>query len=56
MEDTSKKNKDVLKEDLEMTWVRWKCLVCNYVYEGGQIVLKCPKCGNEDPDKFCDVD
>jgi len=43
-------------EDLDTSWNRWKCLVCNYVYEGRKPLKKCPKCGNEDPDKFQDAD
>lgn len=43
-------------EDLEERWTRWKCLVCGFVYEGRQALHKCPKCGNEDPDKFEDAD
>lgn len=43
-------------DDLEVNWRRWKCLVCGYVYEGTDIRLKCPKCGNEDPMKFRDID
>ncbi len=43
-------------EDLEVIWRRWKCLVCGYLYEGTNIQLKCPKCGNEDKEKFMDVD
>lgn len=42
-----------IPEDIDNSWRRWKCLICGYVYEGivsGKIV--CPKCGNEDPDKF----
>lgn len=35
---------------------RWKCLNCWYVYEGVEQVLKCPRCGNTDPDKFEDVE
>lgn len=53
MEDISK---IVKKEDLDVTWIRWKCLGCNYLYEGVQVIRKCPKCGNEDPSKFADVD
>ncbi|HRI06029.1 MAG TPA: hypothetical protein PLV59_03760 [Candidatus Dojkabacteria bacterium] len=41
-------------EDLDMMWTRWKCLVCNYTYEGAKPLKKCPRCGNEDPDKFGD--
>jgi len=40
--------------DLEAKWVRWKCLVCGYTYEGREPLLKCPRCGNADPDKFGD--
>ena len=43
-------------EDLDSRWLRWKCLVCGYVYEGVVRMKVCPKCGNEDPDKFDDVD
>jgi rubrerythrin len=43
-------------EDLDVRWVRWKCLVCGYVYEGAVRLKVCPKCGNEDPDKFQDAD
>jgi len=43
-------------EDLDMMWNRWKCLVCGYVYEGTKFLKKCPKCGNEDPDKFKSAD
>lgn len=43
-------------EDLDSRWTRWKCLVCGFVYEGRQALHKCPKCGNEDPDKFGDID
>lgn len=41
-----------IPEDLDSSWSSWKCLVCNYVYEGAKVVSKCPRCGNEDPDKF----
>lgn len=43
-------------EDLDITWSRWKCLKCCYVYEGQGELKKCPKCGNENPDLFVDVD
>lgn len=43
-------------EDLDITWTRWKCLKCGYVYEGVNELKKCPKCGNEDPDFLIDVD
>lgn len=39
-------------EDLNERWTRWKCLVCGYTYEGSKPLNKCPKCGNEDSDKF----
>ena len=44
------------EEDLDMRWTRRKCLVCGYTYEGAQTLTKCPKCGNENPDKFDDAD
>ena len=47
---------DVLGEDFEICWKRWKCLVCGYLFEGVDIEKRCPKCGNADPDKFIDVD
>jgi rubrerythrin len=43
-------------EDLDSMWLRWKCLNCGYVYEGVRELKKCPRCNNEDPDKFTDVD
>ena len=43
-------------EDLDTRWLRWKCLVCGCVYEGAVRLKVCPKCGNEDPDKFQDAD
>lgn len=42
---------------LDSSWRRWKCLNCGYVYEGlfkGTMV--CPRCGNNDPDKFDEAD
>ncbi len=53
MEDISK---EIKKESIDVLWVRWKCLNCGYTYEGFNKALKCPKCFNEDPDKFADVD
>lgn len=44
----------VLPDDLEARWSNWKCLQCGLVYEGQKAVSKCPRCGNEDPDKFSD--
>ena len=43
-------------EDLDTRWTRWRCMVCNYTYEGREPLKKCPRCGNDDPDKFNDVD
>jgi rubrerythrin len=48
--------KKLLPEDLDKAWLRWKCLVCGYLYEGVTELKKCPRCGNEDPDKFDDAD
>lgn len=53
MEDISKV---VRKEDLDDLWVRWKCLNCGYLYEGLQKTKKCPRCGNEDNEKFVDIE
>lgn len=49
-------NTDNSMDDLEVSWRRWKCLVCGYLYEGTDIQLKCPRCGNEDARKFQDID
>lgn len=43
-------------EDLDSMWLRWKCLNCGYLYEGVTELKKCPKCGNENPDLFTDVE
>lgn len=42
--------------EIEQEWRRWKCMVCNYVYEGNQNLTTCPRCKNSDPDKFTDPD
>lgn len=39
-------------EDLDAQWTSWKCLVCNFVYEGQVPKNQCPRCNNDDPDKF----
>lgn len=43
-------------DDLDSRWSRWKCGVCNYVYESSKSLKECPRCGNDDPDKFIDID
>jgi len=43
-------------EDLDVTWCRLKCLKCGYVYEGTAQLKQCPKCGNNNPDMFADLD
>ena len=43
-------------EDLDSRWLRWKCLVCGYVYEGAVPLKVCPRCGNSDLDKFDDAE
>lgn len=43
-------------EDLDVRWTRWKCLNCNYIYEGVKPLTVCPRCGNSDPEKFGDID
>ena len=47
---------EFVSQDLEVSWVRWKCLNCDYVYEGAEKLQICPRCGNSDPDKFEDID
>ncbi len=47
---------EVPPEDLDSRWLRWKCLVCGYLYEGVTPLSVCPKCGNDDPDKFEDAE
>ena len=39
-------------DDLAAQWRRTKCLNCGYLHEGTEVIEKCPKCGNENPDKF----
>ena len=63
MEEKTKGNANILingngksMEDLDINWRRWKCLMCGYLYEGTDIQMKCPKCGNEDVMKFEDID
>jgi rubrerythrin len=48
-------SEQVTPEDLDTRWLRWKCLACGYLYEGVNPIKVCPKCGNEDPDKFDDA-
>ncbi|NLZ24355.1 hypothetical protein GX888_01205 [Candidatus Dojkabacteria bacterium] len=43
-------------EDLDIKWLRWKCLKCGYLYEGVKELKKCPNCGNDDVDYFGDTD
>lgn len=45
-----------VSEDLDSRWLRWKCLVCGYLYEGVTELKVCPKCGNSDVDKFDDAE
>jgi rubrerythrin len=42
----------VYDDDLDARWTSWKCLVCNFVYEGQVPKNQCPMCNNSDPDKF----
>ena len=43
-------------EDLDLKWRRLKCRKCNMVIESRSIILKCPKCGNQDREMFDDAD
>lgn len=47
---------NISHEDLDSRWLRWKCLVCGYLYEGVRELKICPKCGNQDPDRFEDTE
>ena len=47
---------DQQREDLDSAWLRWKCMVCGYLYEGALPLKVCPKCGNNNPDKFDDAE
>lgn len=46
----------VLPDDLAAQWRRTKCLNCGFVHEGTEMMKKCPRCGNSEPDKFEEVD
>lgn len=52
----NKQNPNVQREDLDVVWSRWRCMVCGYVYEGMEQMKKCPKCGNSNSDKFDDAE
>ncbi len=52
----TKDSPNVVAEDLDSMWLRWKCLVCGYLYEGATPLKVCPKCGNSNVDKFDDVE
>ncbi len=51
-----KLNPNPEREDLDSMWLRWKCMVCGYLYEGATPLKVCPKCGNNNPDKFNDAE
>jgi rubrerythrin len=51
-----KLNPNPEREDLDSMWLRWKCMVCGYLYEGATPLKVCPKCGNNNPDKFSDAE
>ena len=51
-----KLNPNPENEDLDSMWLRWKCMVCGYLYEGATPLKVCPKCGNNNPDKFSDAE
>ncbi|HOR52729.1 MAG TPA: hypothetical protein PLE51_03640 [Candidatus Pacearchaeota archaeon] len=52
----NKLNPNEEREDLDSMWLRWKCMVCGYLYEGATPLKVCPKCGNNNPDKFNDAE
>lgn len=45
-----------LMPDYTHDWRRWRCLVCQLILETNKIVLQCPRCDNNDPDRFEDAD
>jgi cytidylate kinase len=45
-----------LLPDFRHDWRRWKCLNCQLVMETNQVVTQCPRCQNNNPDKFQDLD
>lgn len=47
---------DPASAGLDTAWTRWKCMVCNFLYEGRTPLKECPRCHNSDPDKFLDID
>jgi rubrerythrin len=51
-----KLNPNPEREDLDSMWLRWKCMMCGYLYEGAVPLKVCPKCGNNNPDKFSDAE
>ncbi|MGI6484455.1 MAG: rubredoxin-like domain-containing protein [Candidatus Dojkabacteria bacterium] len=51
-----KLNPNPEREDLDSMWLRWKCMMCGYLYEGAVTLKVCPKCGNNNPDKFNDAE
>jgi rubrerythrin len=42
--------------DFHHEWRRWKCLNCQLVLETNKIVTTCPRCKNNNPDRFVDLD
>lgn len=45
-----------LMPDYAHEWRRWRCLVCQLILETNKIILQCPRCDNNDPDRFEDAD
>lgn len=43
-------------EDLDLKWKRIKCRICGLLQEGKNVKVPCPKCGNDDPDMFDELD
>jgi cytidylate kinase len=42
--------------DFHNEWRRWKCMNCQLVLETNKTVTQCPRCGNNNPDRFRDLD
>ena len=52
----NKQNPNEQREDLDVVWSRLRCMGCCYVHEGMVRMKECPRCGNNNPDKFDDAD
>jgi len=42
--------------DYSDEWRRWHCLNCELVLETNNTITQCPRCGNDDPNRFRDAE